>query len=165
MKRLMWLGPILLLAGCAQPAAEPVKPAVDLAKEAATIRSADDAWKAAAKAKDVAKTVSYWADDATLIVPGFPAVVGKAAIQKFVEDSFKDKNFAIDWTADKIEVAESGDLAYETATETVTVTQGKKVVTMKQFGTVVWKKQADGSWKSIIDQGTDVSAPASPAKR
>src|SRR6185312_2142383 len=141
MKRLLFLVPLVFLAACDQPASEPAKPAVDPAKEATAVRAADDGWKAAAKARDAAKTASYWSDDATLMVSGVPPVTGKDAIKKFVEDSFKDKNFAIDWTADKIEVAASGDMGYETATETITMTQGKKVVTSKSRGVVVWKKQ------------------------
>ncbi len=165
MKRLLWLGPLLLLAGCAEPASEPAKAAsIDTAKVAADIRATDDAWKAAAKAKDAAKTATFWADDATIVMSNMPVVSGKANIQKFVEDSFKDKNFSIDWTADKIEVAASGDLAYETATETVTFSQRKKVGTVKAFGTVVWKKQADGGWKAVVDQSTDLP-PAAPAKK
>jgi ketosteroid isomerase-like protein len=55
-------------------------------------------------------------------------------------------------------------MAYETATETVTSTQGKKVVTSHPFGTVIWKKQADGSWKAVLDQSIE-EAPAVPGKK
>lgn len=164
MKRLLFLAPIVFLAACAQPAAEPAKPAVDPAKEAADIRKTDDDWKAAVKARDAAKTASYWSDDATLMIPGAPPITGKAAIQKFIDDTFKDKNFSIDWTADKLEVAASGDIAWESAVETMTSTQGKKVMTSKAEGVVVWKKQADGSWKAAWDQSTDLPA-AAPAKK
>ena len=164
MKRLLFLVPLVFLAACDQPASEPAKPAtVDTAKIAADIRATDDAWKAAAKARDAAKVVTYWTDDATFMVSNMPLMKGRDAIKKFVEGSFADKNFSIDWTVDKLEVAASGDMAYETATETVTFTQGKKVGTGKAFATVVWKKQADGSWKAVIDQSTDLPA-AAPAK-
>lgn len=163
MKRfLLLLVPLLLLAGCDQSKTEPAKPAVDPAKEAADVRSTDDNWKAAVKTRDAAKVASFWSDDAILVVPGAPPVTGRANLQKFVEDSFKDKDFNIDWTADKIEVAASGDLGYETAHETLTMHQGKKLVTSQQFGMVVWKKQADGSWKAIVDEAT--ALPAAPAK-
>ena len=154
MKRLLLLAPILFLAACAQPAAEPAKPAVDIAKESAAIQKQSDDWKVAAKARDAAKTASFWSNDATLVEPGSPSpIVGHDALQKFVEEAFKDKNFSIDWTTTKIEVAASGDLAYETANETFTSTQGKKVMTSKVVGLVIWKKQADGSWKAVYDIG------------
>ena len=163
MKRfLLLLVPLLLLAGCDQTKTEPAKPTVDLAKEAADIRTTDDNWKAAVKARDAAKIASFWADDATLIVPGAPPVTGRANLQKFVEDTFKDKDFNITWVADKIEVAASGDMAYETAINTITAHAGKKLVTTKNFGTVVWKKQSDGSWKAVVDQSTEL--PATDAK-
>ena len=159
MKRLLFLAPIFFLAACAQP--EPAKPAVDPAKEAADIRATDDQWLAAVKARDAIKTASFWADDAQFAVPGSGLITGRANLNKFAEDAFKDKNFNITWTLDKLEVAASGDLAYETATETVTSTQGKKVVTSQGHGVVVWKKQADGNWKAIVDQSTELPPPAS----
>jgi uncharacterized protein (TIGR02246 family) len=168
MKRLLFLAPLVFLAGCDQPAAEPAKPAaVDTAKVAADIRATDDQWRAAAKARDAAKVASFWSDDATLVMSGMPTVKGRENLNKFVEGAFKDKNFSIDWTVDKIEVAASGDMAYETVTETVTSTQGKKVITSHPIDTVIWKKQADGNWKAVLDQSTDVAAAASaaPAKK
>src|SRR3954471_1229419 len=158
MKRLLFLAPILFLAACAQPAAEPTKPAADPAKEEAAIRATDDQWKAAIKSRDAAKTASFWADDAKLNFAGMPPMANHADILKFVEGAFKDKNFTVDWTTDKIEVAASGDLAYETAIETATSTQGKKVMTSKSRNIVIWKKQADGNWKAIIVQSTELPA-------
>ena len=169
MKKLFYLAALVFLAGCAQPAQETAaKPAVDPAKEAADIRTTDDAWQAAIKARDVAKIASFWTDDVSFIVPGSGVITGRANLNKFAEDTFKDKNFNITWTVDKIEVAASGDLGYETATETITSTQGKKVVTSQGHGLVVWKKQADGSWKAVADQSTELpSAPPAkaPAKK
>lgn len=97
------------------------------------------------------------------VVPGSGVITGRANLNKFAEDTFKDKNFNITWTVDKIEVAASRDLAYETATETLTSTQGKKVVTSQGHGLVVWKKQADGSWKADADQSTELP-PAAPQR-
>src|SRR5438270_5848513 len=97
MKRLLFpgilfLAPILFLVGCAQPT-EPAKPAADPAKEEAAIRATDDQWLAAIKARDAAKAASFWTDDAKFAVPGSGLVTGRANLNKFVEDTFKDKNF------------------------------------------------------------------------
>jgi uncharacterized protein (TIGR02246 family) len=160
MKRLLFLAPLLFLAGCAQPPAEPAKSAADPAKEEAAIRATDDQWQASIKARDAAKAASFWADDAQVILPGTGVMTGRAVFNKFAEDAFKDKNFNITWKTEKIEVAQSGDLAYQTATETVSSTQGKKVMTSQARGIVIWKKQGDGSWKAIVDQSIDLPAAA-----
>src|SRR4051812_8245095 len=105
MKRLLFLVPLLFLSECDQLyIAESAKPAaVDTAKVAADIRKTDDNWRAACKARDAAKVASFWSDDATLVMSGMPAVKGRADLDKFVTEAFKDKNFSIDWTVDKIE--------------------------------------------------------------
>src|SRR5438270_3128271 len=97
MKRLLFLAPLLFLAGCAQPAAEPAKPAADPAKEEAAIRATDDQWQASIKARDAAKAASFWADDAQVILPGTGVMTGRGNLNKFAEDAFKDKNFNITW--------------------------------------------------------------------
>jgi uncharacterized protein (TIGR02246 family) len=163
---------LLLLAiaaftGCSQQPRSPEVRAIttpDLAKEEAAIRAADAQWLASARSRDAAKTASFWSDDASLVLEGMPTITGHANLQKFVEGAFADKGFSIDWTVDKIEVARSGELAYETAFETVTSTQGKKVVASKTFETLIWKKQPDGNWKTILQQSSEVPA-ATPAKK
>ena len=64
-----------------------------------------------------------------------------------------------------VEVARSGDIAYETSTYTLTMTdpKTKKPVTETGAGLVVWKKQADGSWKAHVDAPVS-NPPAPPAK-
>jgi uncharacterized protein (TIGR02246 family) len=163
-KLLLCLIPLLLLAGCDQSNSAPAKPAADPAKEEAAIRATDDQWQASIKARDAAKAASFWADDAQVVLPGTGVMTGRAAFNKFAEDAFKDKNFNITWKTEKIEVAQSGELAYQTATETVTSTQGKKAMTSQARGIVIWKKQDDGNWKAIVDQSVDIPA-AAPMKK
>jgi uncharacterized protein (TIGR02246 family) len=163
MKRLLFLAPILFLAACATPGPKTVEQTIDVAKEEAAIRATDDQWQASIKARDAVKAASFWADDAQVILPGTGVMTGRAAFNKFAEDAFKDKNFNITWKTEKIEVAQSGELAYQTATETVSSTQGKKVMTSQARGIVIWKKQGDGNWKAIVDQSVDLPA-ATPMK-
>jgi ketosteroid isomerase-like protein len=63
-----------------------------------------------------------------------------------------DKNFALSFAPTKIEVARSGDLAYDIGDFSLTVTDPKgKAQTLKAKYVVVWGKQADGSWKAVVD--------------
>jgi uncharacterized protein (TIGR02246 family) len=164
MKRIVWLPPLLLLAGCAQPSqpstAAATKLNVDLSKAEADIRATDKEWLATAQKRDAAKAASFWADDATLIFPGQPPVIGKAAILDYVTKSFADPDFKITFSTDKVVVAPSGDFAYETGTDVIQYRMGKKIVTAHNNGAVVWRKEADGQWKAVIDIGTPAPEPA-----
>jgi uncharacterized protein (TIGR02246 family) len=165
MKRLMCLVSLVLLAGCAQPSqtSDAAKSTVDLAKAEADIRETDAQWLASAKTRDAAKAATFWSDDATLIFPGQPPVVGKKAILDYVTKSFVDPDFNITFSTDKIVVNGSGDMAYETGSDVISFRMGNKIVTTHNNGVVVWKKQADGQWKAVIDIGTP-APEATPEK-
>jgi len=151
-----------VLGGCARPGQNisESRPAVDLAQEAAAIRTTDAQWLAAVQARDAEKTASFWSQDGVLFVPGAAPIRGRKAILDYVAQSFKDPDFSITWTGDSIIVDAGGAMAYETASNRVTYRQGNKVVTARNNGVVVWRKQPDGSWKAAIDIGT----PAPPAQ-
>jgi ketosteroid isomerase-like protein len=72
-------------------------------------------------------------------------------MQKSLEAMMKVKpEFA--FTTAKVEVARSGDLAYNWGTGKMAVKDKKGKVTETTFKSPsVWKKQADGSWKMIVD--------------
>jgi uncharacterized protein (TIGR02246 family) len=150
----------LFLLGCTvDPNEKKVVSAIDIAKEEAAIRATDAAWAVAVKARDAERAASFWSDDASIIMPGAPPVEGKDAIKKFVSDALNMPDFTITWETVKIEVAASGDLAYQTARDTVTHRGPKnKLVTEHNRAIVIWKKQVDGTWKAKLDMWT----PAAP---
>jgi uncharacterized protein (TIGR02246 family) len=153
-----------LLAGCEQPKAAAAgtggAPPVDLAKAAAEIRATDARWLATARSRDAAKVVPFWTDDAVLLFPGMPPVVGRKALTDYVASSFKDPDFTITFGTDTIVVASSGDMAYEIGRDTITYNDGKKRVTTMNNGVVVWRKQPDGQWRAAVDIGTPAPASA-----
>ncbi|MDQ2963325.1 MAG: hypothetical protein M3R31_09260 [Pseudomonadota bacterium] len=57
----------------------------------------------------------------------------------------------LEWGS-KVEVAHSGDLAYETGTfeESFKDSNGQPVKLVGKY-VVVWKKQPSGQWKAIVD--------------
>jgi uncharacterized protein (TIGR02246 family) len=150
------LGGMMVLAGCGGTTTQPVAPAaVDTrAADEAAIRAADAAWTKAAESKDPAGTASVYADNAVLLAPGAPAMNGKDAILKGWTGMMADKNFALKFGPTKIEVAKSGDLAYDLGIYELTVSSKGKPVTSKGTYVVVWGKQADGSWKALVDAPT-----------
>jgi uncharacterized protein (TIGR02246 family) len=154
------------LVGCAQqpvPQSQP-QPAANLAEAEAAVRATDTQWLAAAKSRDTDRTVAFWTDDASIMMPGAPPVTGKAAIKDYVAGAFASPEFSISWTTDKVVVSQSGDMAYTTGADLITFKgPGNKVLTQKNNGVAIWRKQADGSWKVAIDIATAEPEP-SPQK-
>jgi len=117
-------------------------------------------WSQIASTADIEKTLSYWAEDAVVMLAGQPILFGKKDIRKMVEESFKTPGFKISWEPQSVQVSESGDMAYLIEKESMSMNDSTgKTMTMYSDGVTVWKKQSDGSWKNVVD----VSTPA-PAK-
>jgi uncharacterized protein (TIGR02246 family) len=116
------------------------------------IRDTDARWLAAVKERNAAKVASFWSDDAVIFAPNTSGVRGKQAILEYVTGAFASPEFSITWTADEYVVSRSGDMAYETGKDVITYKGADgRVVTEHNNGVVVWKKQADGSWKAAVD--------------
>jgi uncharacterized protein (TIGR02246 family) len=145
------LAAALLTMGCSQPA--PAEPPDTRAQDEMAIRDAEKAWVAASQAKDPDKFAAFYTDDAVLMLPDAPEMSGKAAIHDAIASFMKDPAFALSFETKAVEVARSGDMAYELSTHTITSTDAKtrKPVTGTGHGVIVWKKQADGSWRVRVD--------------
>jgi uncharacterized protein (TIGR02246 family) len=122
------------------------------AADEAAIRAAAAAWSQAATAKDLDKAVSFYADDAVQFPNKAPATRGKENIRKNWAPLLALPGPGLSWQTSSVEVAHSGDIAYETGAYNF-VTTDKKGKTNDEKGkyVVVWKKQTDGSWKVVVD--------------
>jgi uncharacterized protein (TIGR02246 family) len=146
------------LAGCSsttteQPTAQVSAPPVDTrAADEAAIRAASAAWSKASTAKDLDKAVAFYSDDAVQMPPKVPAIKGKEAIRKSWTPMLAMPGPGLSFQTAAVEVARSGDIAYETGSYDFSTTD-KKGKTSDEKGkyVVVWKKQTDGSWKAAID--------------
>jgi ketosteroid isomerase-like protein len=138
-------------------------PAADTKIEQA-LRDLDAQWSKAAGAKDVDKTVSYYSTDAIVMPPNAPSATTKEAIRTLWKDLLMSPGAAISWKTTKVEVAQSGDIAYSSGTYELTMNDaGGKPVPDRGKYLVVWKKQADGKWKcgaDIWNSDLPASAPA-----
>jgi ketosteroid isomerase-like protein len=64
----------------------------------------------------------------------------------------QDPNFTLSFAADKVQVARSGDLAYETGSYTLTMSDPEgKPTTQKGHYVDIWKKDPSGGWKVAVD--------------
>jgi ketosteroid isomerase-like protein len=136
---------LLIASGCNQA------PPDTRAADEAAVRDADVQWSKTAGAHDLEGTIAFYSDDATVLPPNAPAATGKQAIRALWAPMVAP-DASISWEAGKVEVARSGDLAYTAGTYQLTMkdAQGNPVPDKGKF-LEVWKKQADGKWKTVAD--------------
>jgi len=153
------LSAVLLLTGACRPG-------IDVAKEAQKLLEIDRAWATAASTdKDVDSIVSFWTDDARVVQPGQPTLHGKAAIRGMVTSVMALPGFHITWSPDSAVVSVGGDLGYTFGTNEVTAPDAKgKLATENGRYLTVWRKGADGRWRSVMDFTTSGSSAASPPR-
>jgi uncharacterized protein (TIGR02246 family) len=128
---------------------------VDQKNEGEKVMQTSKEWSQTAATGDTEKTLSYWAEDAVLMSDGQPPLNGKAAIRQMVEQSMKMPGFRISWQPQSVQVSESGDMAYliENSQVSYLDSTGKSTTTNSKVVTI-WRKQADGSWKNVVDIST-----------
>src|ERR1041385_7974336 len=79
------------------------------------VRDADGAWSKAAGAKDLDKTVSYYADDAIVLPPNEQMVTTKEGIRNLWK-GLLDSLQSISWNTTRVETSKAGDMAVTTGT-------------------------------------------------
>ena len=148
----------LLTTGAIAACAPPAPPPPDTAAVKAAIEAANARFTAAIKKGDTIAMVADYDANAMIMAPGGPAASGSAGIAKFMGGmiatlTVKEFNLKIG------DVVVTGDYAIETGTYDMVLTP-KKAKDMPDKGKyiVVWKKQADGSWKLFRDiWNTDIA--------
>ena len=145
---------VIVAAGC------DAKHEVSPSTEEAAIRRTDADWLAASSSHDLERVLPFWSDDATILAPGTPPIIGKDAIRKYVSEAFATPGFSITWKTEKVEVSKAGDLAYSSGTDRISLnTPDGKSVTEESRGVAIWKKQPDGSWRCVLDVMSPAASP------
>jgi uncharacterized protein (TIGR02246 family) len=93
--------------------------------------------------------VDVFAKDAVIIAPSSPNIVGFEAIHALYGDMMKQASMTVHFSTEEVAVA--GDLAYERGTYTLKIsdkTSGKVLQDTKNKHLHIFKKQADGTWKT-----------------
>ena len=148
MKQVLLFALVLTTVSCTQPK-------VDKKAEEEKIMQLSREWSQAAASADVNKTMSYWADEAYMVAEGIPPLQGKTAIKEMVEQSYKMPGFRISWEPQSVEVSDNGDMAYMITNSQVSYADSTgKALTQYSKGLSVWKKQSDGTWKTVADIST-----------
>ena len=149
---------LLLLVGCSQRGFDPVAEGEKLLRR-------DTEWADLASAgKDVEKIVWYWTDDAVLIFPGQPVLEGKAAIRAYVAESLNTPGFRIHWVSEKPVFSPDGKLAYMRGKNELTAPEPNGAPTTHLRGISVWRLDADGQWRCVVDISNE-EPPAAPVAK
>jgi ketosteroid isomerase-like protein len=102
----------------------------------------------------------YMADAAAMLPNGSERVVGPESIRDFMEAS---RGMTLDWVPIDGAVAASGDLGYTWGTWEATtpdVETGGAAISTGRYVTV-WRRDADGSWRVLLDMGNNGAPPES----
>jgi ketosteroid isomerase-like protein len=109
-------------------------------------------WAKVAATGDVERILTYWADDAIVLEPDQPAHIGKAAIRQMVQASMKIPKFSITWSPESGVISKGGDMGYLIEHNRVTFADSTgKVQTQFGKGVTIWRKDASGAWKCVVD--------------
>ena len=145
------------------PAAATVAASPTSATTVAELRHAIDSGQArfidAATKGDVAAPGSVYTDDAAVLAPNGKAARGRAEIDKGNTQMLSTtKITALKLSTDDVQI--SGDFGVETGSyeQTLTPKTGKPMHDVGKY-LLVWKRQADGSWKILREAyNTDLAA-------
>ena len=159
-------GPVLAL-GCA---AQPPKPAVDLAAEKAAVEQVLQDQLAGAKLPGQAGAEAYAAtgtEDMALLPPNAARLDGRKAVSDWSLQFTSATDWSPSWKADQIEVAASGDFAYAVGHFELSFkdAKGNSVADKGKFLNTL-KKQPDGKWKmTVISFNSDLPVAGAPAPK
>ena len=105
--------------------------------------------------------LSYVADDGVLLRTNNPPIVGKKTMQeKFF--SRPDSGYTLTWEPLYADIAQSGELGYTFGIyEFKTVDKDGKQILENGTYVSIWKKDAAGSWKFVLDTGNEGLEPKS----
>jgi len=86
------------------------------AQDETAVRTASAGWSKAAQSKDLEKAITFFAEDAIMLSPKSPAVQGKENIRKGWQQMLALPGPGLSFSSVRVEVALSGDLAWEYGT-------------------------------------------------
>jgi ketosteroid isomerase-like protein len=125
---------------------------MNLESERAALMQTSRDWARTAASGDLERTLSFWSDDAIVMPPGQPAVVGKAAIREFLLQAAAIPGFSISWEPEQATVANDADLGFMVERNRITMADPAGGV-REQLGkaVTVWRKDPTGAWKCVVD--------------
>jgi ketosteroid isomerase-like protein len=118
----------------------------------AAINKADSLWDVQSGLNSAEGWLSFYTDDAIMMPPGEKLSSDTASRAASIKAMFAIPGAKLRFQATKTEVSKSADLGYSTGPYQLTYNDatGKEMHETGKF-CETWKKQADGTWKCIVD--------------
>jgi ketosteroid isomerase-like protein len=124
----------------------------DLTAAEAAVRKTDAVWAATASTANVDAWMAFYAADAIGLLPDDQLTSGKEPLRQPVSRLLAQPHLAVEWRPGKVNVAQSGDLAFMTGAYELRFSDSRGApVSQRGQRVEIWRKQADGGWKCIVD--------------
>jgi len=126
---------------------------MDLAAERTRLLERDADWAiVASEGSDLERILSYWTDDAVVLAPGLPVVVGKDALRQYVQGSMQIPGFRISWTSTDVTFSPDGNLAYIFSQNALEMDgpDGTRA-TIEGRAVTIWRRESDSEWRCAVD--------------
>ncbi len=133
-----------------------------LAGDEEVLLKADREFARATAEKGVEGFAAFLAEDVVLLNGGAPIIYGRQGAIDMWSGLLTDPGASITWEPTMAVLAESGELGYTVGQYIMILTgeNGERSVEKGKYVTI-WRKQADGSWKVVLDGGN----PDGPAEQ
>jgi ketosteroid isomerase-like protein len=126
--------------------------AADLTAVEATVRKADADWAAAARTVSVDAWIAFYAAEAVVRLPDDHLASDKEGVRHSVSRLLALPHLSVAWSPIKVEVARSGEQALLIEAYELRFGDSRGVpVTDRGRRLEIWKKEADGIWKCVVD--------------
>lgn len=126
------------------------QPRIDTSLDAgasdAEVRARSRALVAAEGRRDIDGAMPFYDQDAVLHVEGSPPARGHAAIRQLYQQFFQMPMTSFDATISGVEVARSGEMAFETGVNHFTFDRGGQRATATGKYLAVWRRRGGGPW-------------------
>jgi uncharacterized protein (TIGR02246 family) len=122
----------------------------DQTTEAQAIRGRIRDWVAAVQRRDAPAIAEFYTREGRFLCPNAPIAVGREAVAAMWGKLLGLANVSLSFGPDLVEVAQSGELAYDLGRYSLSFDGSSGRVEDRGKYVVVWKKE-DGAWKAAAD--------------
>ena len=124
------------------------------------LKEADLAFSRMSLSKGLKTAFLFYAGSDVILLrnKAFP-IKGKNAMKEHYEETKEEP--VLTWEPEKAEIAASGEIGYTFGNWRMIARDSTTTDTFYGNYMTVWKKQADGSWKFVLDGGTSTPKPGS----